>query len=32
VDIDALVDYIKTLKSPLAVPAEPRITVTKAGS
>jgi 2',3'-cyclic-nucleotide 2'-phosphodiesterase (5'-nucleotidase family) len=32
VDIDALVDYIKTLKSPLTVPAEPRITVTKAGS
>jgi 2',3'-cyclic-nucleotide 2'-phosphodiesterase (5'-nucleotidase family) len=31
VDIDALVDYIKTLKSPLAAPAEPRITVTKPG-
>lgn len=32
VDLDALVDYIKTLKSPLAAPVEARITVTKSGS
>ena len=31
IDIDALVDYIKTLKSPLVAPAQPRITVTKPG-
>jgi 5'-nucleotidase len=31
IDIDALVDYIKTLKSPLVAPAEPRITLTKPG-